>query len=506
MNTAAPVGPHYRGAHRRRAARLRVLPAAPDDREKYLYAERHLPYLAVVLVICFLAGTASQIWFEAQSGMWPFGIFTAITVLSFALALPFSFIGRGFDLAAHVRRVQAWRPAHYPDVDIYLPICSEPIDVLRNTWTAVLELCGAYPGAARPYVLDDGPDPEAQRLASDFGFTYMARPDPGWYKKSGNLRYAFARTAGEFLVILDADFVLRADFLAETLPYFDDPDLAIIQTPQYFQTHHDQTWIERAAGAIQEIFYRAVQVTRDRLGAAICVGSCAVYRRAALAPHGGPALIAYAEDIPVVLATGMCPDNLDMFVRQQYRWCLGATSTVLTSRLWTVPMSVRARLTYVSGFVHYAQTALAVFAIPLIPICLLTWQPATISLEHSRIAVLAVLVGLFLLPVWTRSAFSAHDVVPLMEVRGWAHALALWDSLRRKPMAWQPSGGRVSQVRTFRAGLIAWDGSAATAWLTLAVWRTTQARSGQFAVVIMLGLFYAAGICRLLWALRGDRR
>jgi len=522
MNTTVPGIPRYRGAHRRGVAGPMALPAPPDDREKYIYAERHLPYLAILLVICFLAGTASQVWFEAQSGMWPFGIFTAVTVLSFALALPFSFIGRGFDVATHMRRVRAWRPARYPDVDIYLPICSEPIDVLCNTWAAVLELCRAYPGIARPYVLDDGPDPQAQRLASDFGYTYAVRPDRGWYKKSGNLRYAFARTSGEFIVILDADFAPRADFLAETLPYFDDPDLAIIQTPQYFRTHRDQTWIERAAGAIQEIFYRVVQVSRDRLGAAICVGSCAVYRRAALAPQGGPTLIAYAEDvhtgldarrdgwdlryIPVVLATGRCPDNLDMFVRQQYRWCLGATSTVLTSRLWTGRMSVRARLAYLSGFAHYVQTALAVFAIPLIPICLLTWQPGVISLEHSRIAVMAVLADLFLLPVWTRSAFSAHDVVPLMEVRGWAHALALWDSLRRKPMAWQPSGGRVSQVRTFRAAVIVWDGSAATAWLTLAVWRTTQARSGQFAVVIVLGLFYAAGICRLLWALRGNRR
>lgn len=521
MSTTARRGPHYRGAHRRSTAGPMVPPAPPDDREKYLYAERHLPYLAVVLVICALTGTASQIWFEARSGMWPFAIFTAVTVLSFALALPLSFTGRGFDLAAHVRRVQAWRPASYPEVDIYLPICSEPIDILRNTWAAVFELCHAYPGVARPYVLDDGPDPEAERLALDFGFTYVVRPDPGRYKKSGNLRYAFARTSGEFFVILDADFAPRSDFLTETLPYFDDPDVAIIQTPQYFRTDGDQTWIERAAGATQEIFYRTIQVTRDRLGAAICVGSCAVYRSVALAPEGGPTLIPYAEDvhtgldarrngwqvsyIPVVLATGMCPGNVDMFVRQQYRWCTGATSTVLTSRLWTVPMSVRARLTYLSGFAHYVQTALAVFAIPLIPVCLLAWQPATISVEHSRIVVMAVLAGLFLLPAWATSAFNVRDVVPLMEARGWAHALALWDWLRGKSMTWQPSGGRVSQVRRFRAGAMAWNGSAAAAWLGLAAWRTTQARSWQFAVVIILGLFYAAGVCRLLWALRGTR-
>jgi cellulose synthase (UDP-forming) len=521
MSTTARPQQPYRGTHRRPTGDPAALPAPPDDHEKYLYAERNLPYLAIVLVICFLAGTASQLWFEAKSGMWPFAIFTAITVLSFGLALPLCFCGRGFDVAAHVRRVWAWRPGRYPEVDIYLPICAEPIDVLRNTWTAVFELCHAYPGLARPYVLDDGPDPAAERLASDFGFTYVVRPDPGWYKKSGNLRYAFARTFGEFIVILDADFAPRADFLAETLPYFDDAGVAIVQTPQYFRTHGGQTWIERAAGAAQEIFYRAVQVARDRLGAAICVGSCAVYRRAALAPEGGPTLIPFAEDVhtgldacgngwrvsylPVVLATGICPSSLDMFVRQQYRWCMGATSTVLTRRLWVVPMTARARLAYLSGFAHYVQTALSVFVIPLIPICLLTWQPLTVRVENSRLVVMTVLAGFFLLPVWATSTFNLRDVVPLMEARGWAHALALWDWLRGRPMAWRPTGGRVSQVRRFRIGAVAWNGGAATAWLALAAWRTVEARSWQFAIVIILGLCYAAGVCRLLRALGGAR-
>ena len=117
------------------------------------------------------------------------------------------------------------------------------------------------------------------------------------HKKSGNLRYGFANTSNEFIVILDADFVPRADFLAETLPYMDDPNVAIVQTPQFFRTDPRQTWVERAAGAVQEVFYRNIQVSRDRLGASICVGSSALYRRAALEPEGGTTLIAYAEDV-----------------------------------------------------------------------------------------------------------------------------------------------------------------------------------------------------------------
>ena len=127
-------------------------------------------------------------------------------------------------------------------------------------------------------------------MAESFGYRYIHRPDWPAYKKAGNLRYAFSQTSAEFLVILDADFAPRRDFLAETLPYMDDPLIAIVQTPQYFRTNPAQTWIERAAGPIQEVFYRAVQVARNRLDAAVCCGTSAVYRRAALEPQGGPTL------------------------------------------------------------------------------------------------------------------------------------------------------------------------------------------------------------------------
>ena len=38
-------------------------------------------------------------------------------------------------------------------------------------------------------------------------------------------------------------------------------------------------------------------MNRDNFDAAICVGTCGVYRRAALAPFGGTAAIGYSEDV-----------------------------------------------------------------------------------------------------------------------------------------------------------------------------------------------------------------
>jgi len=83
------------------------------------------------------------------------------------------------------------------------------------------------------------------------------------------------------------DFAPRADLPAELLPYFSaDPSLGIVQSPQYFRTTARMSWMERGAGAVQELFYRLVQVCRDRHDGAICVGSCAMYRRAALDDAG----------------------------------------------------------------------------------------------------------------------------------------------------------------------------------------------------------------------------
>ena len=176
---------------------------------------------------------------------WPFMVFTATFIVYQLTSLPVNFTGSGFDLAAHQARIRAWFPLWYPSVDIYLPICGEPIQVLQNTWQAVSELIACYRGVGRVYVLDDGDDPAAAAAAAGFGFSCWVRPNRGEFKKSGNLRYAFSRTKGEFLVILDADFAPRRDLLRETLPYMNDPAIAIVQTPQYFRGSRRQTWIDR---------------------------------------------------------------------------------------------------------------------------------------------------------------------------------------------------------------------------------------------------------------------
>jgi cellulose synthase (UDP-forming) len=515
VTTTLPPVPAATGPAAPRHVSGPVLPAPPDGREKYSYTERNLVFLTMTVALGAACLTYSQVRFGlASPALWPFLLGTAVYVLYQAISLPVNFAGRGFDLAAHQARTARWQPGRYPDVDILLPICGEPIEVLRNTWGAVARLVAGYRGTARPCVLDDGPSDAARRAAADFGFSYLRRPDLRSYKKSGNLRHGFARTSGEFVVILDADFAPRPDFLAETLPYLDDPAVAIVQTPQFFRASSAQTWIENAAGAIQEVFYRSIQVARDRFGAAICVGTSAVYRRAALAPAGGPTLIPYAEDVhtgldvrragwslaylPIVLSVGICPDNLDAFVRQQYRWCTGNAGVVFSRRLWSVPMPGPARLTYISGFFYYVYTALLTFFGPLIPVVMLAFLPGQVRLRNFAALAPAMITGFVLYPLWHRARYGP-SVWSLGIARGWAHVFALWDCARGTTMGWHPTRTPGSALRRFRIWVAAWSGGMTLLWAALAIWRTVTLDSSRFGILVFFGVLNLAVVGRVIF-------
>src|ERR1022692_2564225 len=149
----APLEPPASAVSAARRGRL-VLPLPPDDDEKYAYIHRNLPYLTTLLVIGAGCLIISQIRFEAHDPVpWPFILFTAIYIIYQVISLPVNFTGRGFDSTGHQARVRAWRPAESPSVDVYLPICGEPIEMLRNTWSAVSELVASYGGVAKAHVL-----------------------------------------------------------------------------------------------------------------------------------------------------------------------------------------------------------------------------------------------------------------------------------------------------------------------------------------------------------------
>ncbi|CAN0467351.1 unnamed protein product, partial [Scytosiphon promiscuus] len=61
---------------------------------------------------------------------------------------------------------------YLPTVDVFLPVCNEPIDLIVNTWKYVSAL--DYPKVT-VHVLDDGAKDSVRDLAQFFGFRRECR-------------------------------------------------------------------------------------------------------------------------------------------------------------------------------------------------------------------------------------------------------------------------------------------------------------------------------------------
>ena len=116
---------------------------------------------------------------------------------------------------------------------MFLPSAGEPLALLDNTLRYASEL--RWGGALTVYVLDDSARLEVRELAERYGLQYVVRPNPGELKKAGNLTHALSISDGEFIAVIDADFAVRPEFLYETMPYFAEPTVGIVQTAQFFE-------------------------------------------------------------------------------------------------------------------------------------------------------------------------------------------------------------------------------------------------------------------------------
>ena len=163
-------------------------------------------------------------------------------------------------------------------VDVFITCYNEPVELVRETARAALAI--RYPH--RTYVLDDGDSPAMRAMAEEEGVGYITRSS-AWQRRSrhakaGNLNNALFQTTGELLLILDADQLPRPEILDRTLGYFSDPDVALVQTPQWFYNVPPGDPL----GSQAPLFYGPIQQGKDGWNAAFFCGSNAVLRREAL--------------------------------------------------------------------------------------------------------------------------------------------------------------------------------------------------------------------------------
>lgn len=437
---------------------LSYLPTPPSEEEKRSFIDPRGSWLGLVGLIslsCYCFITLQSARFNFLFGLY------AIFAIAYFFKVGFWAFGAWFakplDYEQHCSDRESFAD-YVPSVDIYLPNCGEAIEVIANQFKYVRQL--DYPNYT-VYVLDDKGSEDVKLAADLSGFKYISRPNKGELKKAGNLRYAFPRSDGDLILVLDADFVPRPDFLKETVFRFAlNPKLGILQTPQYFGNdghQQDQTDAQLGLGFFQEAFYRLVQNFRDRLGkSAICCGSCAVYRRDALAPFGGAAAVHRSEDVhtgvnvlsegwdveylPLNLSAGLSPENVKSLFNQHYRWCSGSYSLTCSIDFWKKPnIGLFRKLMYFSAFFYYSTSALGVMA-HAIPVFLGLWVSPDIptSIVH-RVGVPSILLIVVSSALWAKSRWGLFVPVMGMAV-SYTHLIALFDVLFGEIAPWVPSG------------------------------------------------------------------
>jgi len=265
------------------------------------------------------------------------------------------------------REVEEW-----PNVDVFIPTYNEPLDIVRPTVLAAMNMDWPQ-DRMRIYILDDGRRDEFRVFAEECGAGYMTRPD-NKHAKAGNINHALTLTSAEYVAIFDCDHIPTRSFLQMTMGWFgQDPKMAMMQTPHYFYTPDP---FEKNLGVFRQVpnegslFYGVIQDCNDFWNATFFCGSCAVIRRTCIEEIGGIAVETVTEDAHTALrmqrrgyntgyirfpqAAGLATASLADHIGQRIRWARGMVQILRTDfPLLGRGLKMEQRFCYLNSTLHY---------------------------------------------------------------------------------------------------------------------------------------------------------
>jgi cellulose synthase (UDP-forming) len=411
------------------------------------------------------------------------------------------------------------------EVDVFICTYNEAVPLLRQTVRRAMAM--DYPH--RTWLLDDGNRPQVHALANELGCGYFARTRNEHFK-AGNLNHALSKTRGDLVVVLDADHLVRSEFLERLVGYFADLQVALVQTPQVFynvdsfqhhlDAHRDRLWHEGA------IFHHAIQPGADRWNAAFFVGTGAILRRSALERIGGFATGSVTEDAFTCmrlhaagfqsvyhdepLAYLMAPESLSQYLGQRLRWGQGSMQILrLENPLWRPGLTLPQRFVYFMALSSFAQ-ALVHLAYYLAPAIFLLGGPA--PLRASRVLQLAPILAHVLVDLVTFRLFLGPLGRPLLSecykfLNVYAYLKSLTGLFRSRRLRFQVTtkgrDGRPRLSLLFPQGALLFVNAAAVAAGTIRLFVEDSDLGGRLGIAVAMGfaaMFVVIGTTALLFA------
>jgi cellulose synthase (UDP-forming) len=335
------------------------------------------------------------------------------------------------------------------------------------------------------WVLDEGADPEVEKLARGLGVRYFTRSGLPQYNepfppfqartKAGNVNAWLDHIASEGIdydvfVQLDVDHRPCREYLERTLGYFDDPRVAWVQAPSvYADLEH---WTARGLAEQDLLFHGPLQMGfYGHSHTPFIIGSHTSYRMTAVREIGGfqPTR---AEDhldtivlaaagytgvyVPEVIARGDGPADFGTYLGQQFAWAYSMVQIFLrhTPRLVRryTPAQALQFLMAQSWYLLWSLSLATLWVLPIV--ALLSDHPiANVSLWEFLVYDLPVVLTSSLMWWWTRRWFQPAGIgltwrAVVLEVARWP--IVLWAVTNvllgiRRPYMITPKGKRADK-------------------------------------------------------------
>lgn len=312
----------------------------------------------------------------------------------------------------------AFERPKFHTIRIMVPTYKEPLEVVAGTVHEVVHM-DVCPGLnIHVYVLDDGRRQHleeyilARRTKKYVYLHYVARPKlPGIpnHAKAGNINHTLhyvydnGRTEGEAVVIFDADFMPRRNYLWRVLPVFSEKrarPIGLVQTPQFFYNVNSD---EDVWDHLNVSFFHRIEPSLDQWSAVNCCGTNFTVRADALKDVGYFPVGCLTEDTLLslrlctmgwavsyhheVLAIGQSPHEIIEVFKQRSRWCKGNLQIFLDEfPLMQSGLTMSQRIFYSSCGYNYFCASISIPFFQLVPswaIFFGLWPVSSISLQFA---------------------------------------------------------------------------------------------------------------------------
>ncbi len=283
--------------------------------------------------------------------------------------------------------------ADLPFVTVQLPIFNERY-VIERLIDAVVDF--DYPKSRYEiHILDDSTDDTVdivrKRVAyykrKGYQIEQIIRSDRKGYK-AGALKDAMPFAKGEFIAIFDADFLPRRDFLRQTIPYFEDKKVGVVQT-RWEHINEDYSLITKLQAIQLNVHFTVEQ--KGRMSGNFLLqfnGTAGVWRRQTIDEAGGWEADTLTEDLDLsyraqlkgwkirflehIGSPAELPAEMNSLKSQQFRWMKGGAETAkkMLPTVWKSGLSffqkIQASVHLLSSSIFVFVFLAGVFSVPLL--------------------------------------------------------------------------------------------------------------------------------------------